>query len=82
MPAVGGNDPCSRNAAEGAWIKPSIVIGHVFTPPEGDEKMRLKGSFHIGTDVPALKPVTVVTVVPPTVVEDPLKPAEVEYRTR
>ncbi len=55
-PAVGGSDPCSRSALAGAWVAPKTRIIRVFTPPLGNEGVRLTGSFHIGSIVPVIAP--------------------------
>ena len=54
-PAVGGDDPCSRNPVAAAWIKPSALLGKLDLPP-GDEKMRIKGDFTLGSMTPLLQP--------------------------
>jgi cysteine-rich repeat protein len=54
-PALGGGDPCSRPAGEGAWIKPAALFGRL-NLPHNDDKLRLKGRFVIGSDVPILAP--------------------------
>jgi cysteine-rich repeat protein len=53
-PALGGDDPCSR-ANGGNWQKPKFYLARL-EAPLGDEKMRLKGTFTIGSHVPVLKP--------------------------
>jgi cysteine-rich repeat protein len=54
-PAIGGSDPCSRPAGQGAWLKPTALFGRLDLP-HNDDKIRLKGRFVIGSTVPLLAP--------------------------
>jgi hypothetical protein len=54
-PKVGGGDPCSRSGGSGDWEKPTALFGRL-NPPFGDEKMRLKGAFTMGSSTPVLAP--------------------------
>lgn len=47
-PAIGGEDPCSRTGAAGDWLKPQVRFSRLL-PPGGDEKMRIKGRFVMGS---------------------------------
>ena len=54
-PAIGGSDPCSRSGGGGAWIKPTALFGRLDLP-HNDDKLRIKGRFAVGSNVPVLAP--------------------------
>jgi len=55
-PAVGGDDPCSRDVIAGAWSIAKTRIIRVIDPPEGNEGIRLNGEFKIGSELPVIAP--------------------------
>ncbi len=55
-PAKGGDDPCSRSLLAGAWAEAQTRLIRVLTPPEGNEGIRLNGSFHLGSVLPVIAP--------------------------
>ena len=54
-PAKGGDDPCSRTGNAGTWIKPKVLFARVGAPA-GDDTMRLKGLFSVGSLLPNIQP--------------------------
>lgn len=54
-PAKSGDDLCSRPNAAGVWLKPKVLFGKVGSPA-GDDIMRLKGSFSVGSLQPQIQP--------------------------
>ena len=54
-PAIGTDDPCSRPAPGGTWIKPKVTLTKLDQAP-GSQKLKVQGSFLIPTGGPALVP--------------------------
>jgi hypothetical protein len=54
-PALGGSDPCSRPGNAGTWLKPKALLSHLGVPA-GDDRMRIKGRFNVGTLLPIIAP--------------------------